>query len=418
MKTTMKTAMAVLAGSLALGAMAGGPAISDVVVRQRWPWSRLVDIHYVLDCDVTQSMDVAVTAYDSSSKLTLPTESLSGDLYSVSRGARRIVWDPTKTAYTNAVMPQFRVSLTPTNPPLYMIVDLTASAGAANQVEYVYPNDARLETVGRWTNVWLSVTNDTLYKSKTSKLVLKRIHAGTFRLGGSGAITNVPKEFYMGVFEVTREQWKKVNGSYPGGYTIDGAARPSPASYNAIRGATNDAIVIDWPATGAAVGSNSFLRLLRTKTGMTGFELPTSSQWEYACRAGTASIFNDGDTTANVNGANANTNSWLALLGRYRWNGGWYWNGSTWIEPGAGTVGPTNGTAIVGSYLPNNWGLYDMHGNEVEWCINWDASAPGLKRVVWGGAYVDIAVTCVSAHSELPHIGYNCYGFRLILVLP
>ncbi|MDD4623691.1 MAG: hypothetical protein PHG71_10700 [Kiritimatiellae bacterium] len=94
----------------------------DIVVRQRWPWNRRVDIDYVLDCEATQRWDVAVSAFDNDTPLDLPADSLSGEIYSVSPGAGRIVWDPLKSGHTNAVLPQFRVSLTPVPVPLYMVV--------------------------------------------------------------------------------------------------------------------------------------------------------------------------------------------------------------------------------------------------------------------------------------------------------
>jgi hypothetical protein len=72
-----------------------------VTVRQRWPWSKLVDIDYLLTAESDQEADVTLTAYDGQTELTLPFASLSGDLYGVGPGPRRIVWDPTVTAYTN-----------------------------------------------------------------------------------------------------------------------------------------------------------------------------------------------------------------------------------------------------------------------------------------------------------------------------
>ncbi|MDD4018061.1 MAG: hypothetical protein PHV28_08950, partial [Kiritimatiellae bacterium] len=63
MTTTIKMMLGSLAACLALGVMAAEPSITDVVVRQRWPWSRLVDINYVVCCDSTQAVDVLVNAY-------------------------------------------------------------------------------------------------------------------------------------------------------------------------------------------------------------------------------------------------------------------------------------------------------------------------------------------------------------------
>lgn len=413
MKTTTKMAMAALVGGLAFGALAAGPAVSDVTVRQRWPWSRLVDIHYVLAADPSSRTDVSLSAYNGSDALSVPAESLSGDLYGTSQGMKHIVWDPTKSAYTNVALTQFRVNLTPTNSPVYLVVDLTASAGSPNQLEYVYPGDARLVTEGRWTNVWFGATNDTLYKTKTDKLVLRRVHAGTFKMGYEpGVTTNVTKDYYIGIFEVTQEQWKKVKGSYPGGFTVDRAARPASASYNAIRGATNDTPVIDWPATGSAVTTNTFISVLREKTGLTGFDLPNAPQWEFACRAGTTTYYSDGLGTP----ANTASNAQIDVLGRYKWDGGYYWTGTEWKEATT-AFGPTNGTATVGTYLPNNWGIHDTHGNVAEWCLEWSSAG---KRLARGGAYVD-AGNCVRSAfvgADIPTANWNCYGFRVILALP
>ncbi|MDD4025253.1 MAG: hypothetical protein PHN85_04950, partial [Kiritimatiellae bacterium] len=112
MKTTtvMNLTACGLAGLVTVSAMAEAPVISQVTVRQRWPWSRLVDIDYVLTCDATQSADVVIEAKDGSAPLDIPPASLTGDIYGVSNGLRRIVWDPMKTAYTNNhVLTQFNV---------------------------------------------------------------------------------------------------------------------------------------------------------------------------------------------------------------------------------------------------------------------------------------------------------------------
>ncbi|MFA7172894.1 MAG: hypothetical protein WC340_05685 [Kiritimatiellia bacterium] len=190
-----KILMGMMSAVIALGVMAGDPAISDVVVRQRWPWSRLVDINYVLSCESAQRVDVAVTAYNGTMPLILLGSSLSGDLYNVSDGAHRIVWDPTASAYTNSgVLTKFNVQLAPITPPLYMIVDLTKSVGAAGQIEYVTEAALTNGLWGTWvrnpvTNrgdvvefvIWTGVTNDTAYM--TDKLILRRVPAGSYRMG-------------------------------------------------------------------------------------------------------------------------------------------------------------------------------------------------------------------------------------------
>lgn len=132
-----KMAGAGLAVGLALCTMAAEPTVSDVVVRQRWPWNRLVDITYVLTGEATQQADISVKAYNGETPLPLPSEALSGDVNSVTQGMRRIVLDPVKAGYTNEVLTKFRVDLTPMETPLYMIVDLKAGQGSSTQIVYV-----------------------------------------------------------------------------------------------------------------------------------------------------------------------------------------------------------------------------------------------------------------------------------------
>ena len=399
MTAAMKMILGSFAACLALGAMADAPAISDVVARQRWPWSRLVDIDYVLTCDSTQRVDVVLAAKDGSDTLTLPTESLSGDLYGVTHGPRRIIWDPTKTAYTNSQMlTQFSVTLTPTPAPLYMIVDLTKTAGAEGEIEYLYPDDARLVTEGRFTNVWFGVTNDSAYA--TDKLVLRRVPAGSFMMGPEDVPANtqsvmLTKDFYVSIFEVTETQWAKIMGG-----TLSAKPKVS-VPYNLIRGATNDTPAVNWYTTGADVCPTSFIGRLRAKTGIGDFDLPTEAQWEYLCRAGTTTYFNDGLPGSSTNQLNA-----LA----------WWTGNCVAMQP-------------VGQKLPNLWGLYDTHGNAWEWVLDWysatlpsgtnpPGSAAGTTRMKRSGSCSDPAVNNRSAarHSSGtdPAASSTLTGFRLI----
>ena len=400
MKTTatMKMMLGCLIGQLALIAVAGTPVIKDVVVRQRWPWNRLVDIDYVLDCDTTQRWDIAVSAFDGDTPLELPADSLSGAIHSVALGAGRIVWDPAKSGHTNAVLPQFRVSLTPVPAPLYMVVDLTTA-------ETVHVSEADLAS-GAWgtvqTNpvagvnsiIWTGVTNNTAYK--TTKLVLRRIPSGQYMLRGLYPVT-LTKEAYVGVFEITQAQWDNIMGS-PSTTLTPVRGR----SYLALRGSS---IGANWPPS-HAVDPDSFIGKLRTRTGMKRFDLPTEAQWEYFCRAGTTSYYYDGVSTDAT---------YTGVLDTLAW-----WSGNSGGSP-----------KEVGQKLPNAWGLYDMIGNVMEWCLDWydaalsggtDPAGPssGTARAFRGGCYSNNATQCDVTYrfSVAPSSTSSILGVRVILNLP
>jgi formylglycine-generating enzyme required for sulfatase activity len=384
--------------------LAENPEITRVTVRQRWPWSPLVDIDYVLGCDEGQRVDVVVTAYNGTNALSVPVTSFSGDLYGVGQGLRHIVWDPTETVYTNnGVLQAFRVGLTPVPAPLYMIVDLTKTAGAEDQIEYLYEGDACLVTEGRFTNVWFGVTND-LYK--TEKLVLRRIPSGSFGMGDGAAIqTRITTDFYAGVFEITQEQWKHITGNYPASAFPSDRKNPAEKiSYHEIRGATNSIPPVDWPLTGETVASSSFIDRLRVKTGLLDFDLPTEAQWEYMCRSGTSTFYNDG-----IQGSDP---SQLDLLGWWKNNSG-------------------NLTHVVGEKTPNAWGIYDAHGNVWEWCLDWFANveggddpqgpSSGIYRVLKGGSWANTADRCDSADryaNMTPNTKYDSTGLRVVKRVP
>jgi formylglycine-generating enzyme required for sulfatase activity len=195
---------------------------------------------------------------------------------------------------------------------------------------------------------------------------------------------------------------------------------------------------VDWPAN-SVINADSFMGRLRAKTGLTALDLPTEAQWEYACRAGTTTALHSGkDLTDTMNCPN------VAEVARYRNNAGkpegwhvWSTNGYSYgWQPGF--QGYSNdrkwmGKAPVGSYPPNRWGLYDMHGNVWEWCLDWYAEtypgavtdpkgpATGERRVLRGGSSDDPAACCRSANRGAG--GYPVYrnadfGFRVVMTMP
>jgi hypothetical protein len=125
---------------------------------------------------------------------------------------------------------------------------------------------------------------------KTTKLVLRVIEAGSYKMNGSYYVT-ISQPFYMGVFEVTQKQYALVEGYNPANYTYRGDARPvEDVSWSMIRGNSSRH---NWPSV-TTVDADSFMGKLRAKTGLS-LDLPTEAQWEYACRAGTTTLYSTGD---------------------------------------------------------------------------------------------------------------------------
>lgn len=208
---------------------------------------------------------------------------------------------------------------------------------------------------------------------------------GNYRVVGQGPDqrrTSVSSSYYLGVFEVTQGQWEQVMGTRPSFWRgRDYALRPVECvSYEKIRGKGGAA------SGPSAIGGSSFLGLLRNRTGI-AFDLPTDCQWEYACAAGVAADYNNGGACTN-----GKANASMDAVGRYRFNGG--------------------------SYLPNTWGFYDMHGNVWEWCRDTAEGHEGA-RVLRGGWWLDDAkecCTCVRKYGK-PDSAAVMNGFRLCLPL-
>ncbi|MBR6057681.1 MAG: formylglycine-generating enzyme family protein [Victivallales bacterium] len=256
-------------------------------------------------------------------------------------------------------------------------------------------------------------------RCRTTKLWLRKIPKGRFVMGSpedevghNGYETShdveLTQDFYIGVFQCTQKQWELVMGDNPSEYK--GVCRPvENVSYDMIRGMKVGA---GWPANGHAVDGLSFMGRLREMTGLI-FDLPTEAQWEYACRAGTETALNSGmNLTSTFLDVNINE------LGRYYYN----------QRDGKG--GFSEHTK-VGCYMPNGWGLYDMHGNVWEWCLDWygeygtsavtDPVGPnvGSYRRCRGGSWRNLVECCRSAYrysNDPSYCGYwgNGLGFRVV----
>ncbi len=375
----------------------GAATISDVTTRTQ---NGKLDIGYTITGADATNTALAVTMIDSDTgKKHMPTE----------EGRHRITWDTAVeglnliSSNVTATVSLVRYSVQqdpdlPTDPDTpteskepYCVIDLS---GGPNATRWPVSYLSSVPT-GGWTDTY-----------KTTKLVLRRIEAGTFIMGGDQSDENhrvtLTKPFYMGVFEVTQRQWELVMGSWPGSSPSSsrGLGDIYPAyyiSYADIRGSSTGA---QWPAS-AAVDASNFLGRLRAKTGLE-FDLPTEAQWEYACRAETATTYYWGN----------------AMDGAYAW---YYRNSGEKTHP-------------VGTRLPNAWGLYDMSGNVWEWCRDWEdwygelayGTDPGgpasgsSYRMIRGGNWFSYADCCTSSNrgKNGPSIRGDHMGFRLSRTLP
>ncbi|WP_017744852.1 bifunctional serine/threonine-protein kinase/formylglycine-generating enzyme family protein [Scytonema hofmannii] len=176
------------------------------------------------------------------------------------------------------------------------------------------------------------------------------------------------QSFFIGKYAVTQQQWETVMGNNPSYFK--GARRPvEQVSWN-------DAV--------------EFCKRLSQKIGKT-YSLPTEAQWEYACRAGTTTPFHFGETiTTNLANYDGNYTYANAVKGEYR-----------------------EQTTDVGKFLPNGFGLYDMHGNIWEWCQDawhdsyknapvdgtaWMGDNENQTRLLRGGSWIKDPRNCRSAY--------------------
>ena len=345
------------------------PTISDVKVTPVAPWGMAID--YTVSGAVAGDASLPLVVTATGGGKSYLAQSLTGDT-TWANGAHRVYWNLAKEGIT-ATIENGMVSVGFQG---YCVIDLSSGANAKS-----YPISYLCAEPSGGFNV---------AEYKTTKLVLKYLPAGAYKMKNSGSVT-LTKPFYMGLFEVTQKQWQLVMGSNPSKFSGD--ARPvEKVSYDMIRGASQGA---KWPASNA-VDASSFLGKLRARTSVV-FDLPTEAQWEYVCRADTTTTYSYGN---NVNGD-------------YMWYSG----------------NASSQTHEVGTKKPNPWGFYDLHGNVWEWCLDWygslsygtdpKGSSTGSNRVGRGGGWSNSAGDCTSSYRnyDVPSIAFGSFGFRLVRAL-
>jgi formylglycine-generating enzyme required for sulfatase activity len=242
------------------------------------------------------------------------------------------------------------------------------------------------------------------------------------------------QDFYMSRYAVTNAQYAaflNAAGISSSGYgSVDGIMQP--LVYSASWGVTWNVVNSQWLPT---PGYNNHPVIWVTWYGAKafadyyGFRLPTEAQWEYAARG---SYANKATETATKPFGIGDGTKLVLGMANYPIQYSYDLYGS---PPGEYNVGNNTGylntTSAVGGYLPNNYGLYDMHGNVWEWCSDWygdysssavtDPTGPatGSFRVLRGGSWnYGGAKDCRSANRyySVPGNAIDSYGFRVVIV--
>ncbi|MHB8971759.1 MAG: formylglycine-generating enzyme family protein [Pirellulaceae bacterium] len=224
-------------------------------------------------------------------------------------------------------------------------------------------------------------------------MTLVLIPSGEFQMGSPGTEVGrdddeqahrvrITKSFHLAVHEVTQSQYESVM-----------AVNPSH-----FKGPQHPVATVSWD--NAVEFCDKLSALPEEKAAGRSYCLPTEAEWEYACRAGSTTQFSFGDDAAE--------------LGNHAW----------FKDNSAATTHP------VGEKRPNAWGLYDMHGNVLEWCADWfgeysaspadDPTGPstGTDRVTRGGSWDYAASLCRAADRDkrLPGVRNLGLGFRVAAV--
>ena len=225
----------------------------------------------------------------------------------------------------------------------------------------------------------------------------------------------ITRAFYLGMYEVTQEEYQRVVGGNPSEFSASGKSKDKVAGQDTHRLPVEG---VSW--TDAEDFCLRLTVLAEEKAVGRKYRLPSEAQWEFACRAGSPGRWCSGGASA-IHGSAEETNREESSLLEY----GWFYENAD------------GRTHAVGLKLANGWGLYDMHGNVAEWCQDWqdpayyansptdDPSGPpqgsGIPhRVYRGGSFQNLARQSRSAYRDAcsSWTRQNRLGLRVCLALP
>ena len=335
-------------------AYAAEVTVSDVVIKQLWPWSSDVDISFTVEGGNTA---VKFTAqYAGKEPYVIPEGELSGDFLDASPGRCHVRWNLKRAGLNDKTLFNLKITAEPDlTDRTYMILNLADGSYrfAAN------PPDGG----------WLS---DKAYYQ--TNMVFRRIPKGEGTLGlpkglrdliGFPSTESYPKthkvthssDYYLAIFPITSAQHDFVVRMTKdvSGYSAE--IPDDSFSYNDIRGSQSDNI--DWPNTKYSVDDGSIVAKFRKVAEKTfspdwHIDLPTVAQWEYAARATTPTnqLYSSGGKEGESLAAVTNYIDKIAT---------WSHNNSS--------------NRLVGQQDPNGWGIYDMIGLCYEWNLDWYANS-------------------------------------------
>ncbi|MDR2965539.1 MAG: formylglycine-generating enzyme family protein [Treponema sp.] len=242
-----------------------------------------------------------------------------------------------------------------------------------------------------------------------------RINGGTFTMGSPAnemrrGIDEIRRKvtvssFQMSKYLVTQKEYQDIMGANPSYFIGDNLPVEHVSWFDAVeycnRRSQREGLTPAYAITGS--GDD---RVVTWNHNANGYRLPTEAEWEYACRAGTTTPFNTGN---NITTDQAN------------YDGNFPYNNNAKGEY-------HEKTTPVGSFSPNAWGLYDMHGNVFEWCWDWygayatgaqtnpTGAVSGVDRVLRGGSWGSSGqdLRSASRNDILPGSRSVGIGFRLV----
>ena len=396
-----------LTASTLLGSLAAwtAPTVTIIGTPVQDASTREITVNYNLSEPAIVTLDVLTNGVSIGAG---NVKSVWGDVNrKLAAGDHTLTWQPLDDWPVNLATDNCQISVVPwslENPPPYMVVML----GMASNVNFYAAAEA----------VPCGVVSDL---SRKYQMVFSRIPAAGVRwqMGLSSPVSGDDKEvahyvtltndYYMGVFPVTFEQRNMMAMS---SQTSSKGDRPdNTTSYEALRGATSGH---DWPNDGHAVADDSIIGQFRTQSGLEGLDLPTEAEWEFACRAGATTLYYFGSSDS--------------VFDDY----GWRLESDT-TKHGGATYSGNERMQVPGLLLPNAYGLYDMHGNVWEWCLDWysenyadkdsEVTAPtgpssGEKRICRGGSFAHHSWQASAGFhadggAQVPGSPYYTIGFRL-----